>query len=41
MVTQLPCDPETIAEHETPRWCDGKGVYLLIAMLALVFVFAV
>ena len=40
MVTQLPCDPETISEYETPRWYDGKGVYLVIALLALVFVLA-
>jgi hypothetical protein len=40
MVTQLPCDPATVAEYETPRWYDGKGLYVLFALFALIFALA-
>ncbi len=37
MVTQLPCDQSIIDEYETRRWYDGLGLYLIIALLVLVF----
>ena len=40
VVTQLPCDPATVAEYETPRWYDGKALYLLLALLILAFALA-
>ncbi len=37
MVTFVPCDPDTVAEYDTPRWYDGIGLYLVIVAAAVAF----